>query len=310
MKVVAHGGQKSAALQLRLLRIFGAILQVTNRRGFGRLVEMLGKRVFSPNNYVYLSFDDGARLKVPLNDYYWARLTLPGMVYEPELHFVLRRALTPQSVFIDCGANIGYWSVYATQVIKDANHIFAIEAGAETFGRLTENQRLNGNGFVAVNAAIDASSNERRSFAFKVGRHAGSHLLNESEAPKDWRIEQVPTVSIDEIVANIVDLSRLQVIVKLDVEGAEIAALNGARATLQHDPLVIYEDHGADRACKTSRFIMHDLRMQVCAIEGTELRRMSTIEEIEELKTDKHKGYNLVACAHGSPWVDRIRDMH
>lgn len=272
MKIVARGGGKLTALQVLLLRVLGAVLQVTSGRGFGRLAELLGNRVFSPENYVVLSFDNGARLKIYLNDYYWARLTIPWVVYEPELHFVLSRALTPQSIFIDCGANIGYWSVFATQVIKDSNHIFAIEPGAGTFRRLMENQDLNGNGFAGVNAAIDASSHEGRPFAFKVGRHAGSHLLTECEASKNWKIEKVPTVSIDEIVADIQNLSQLRVILKLDVEGAEIAALTGARAILEHDPLVLYEDHGADRHCKVSRFVMNDLGLQIYAVDGAGLR--------------------------------------
>ncbi len=50
------------------------------------------------------------KFRYPSNDYYWNRLLDAGWHYEPEIDSVLRKFANLPFVFIDLGANFGFWS--------------------------------------------------------------------------------------------------------------------------------------------------------------------------------------------------------
>src|SRR5690606_10171467 len=76
----------------------------------------------------------------------------------------------------------------------------------------------------------------------------------------------VPSVSIDALVQSIQPDANEALVIKLDVEGSEIQALQGALATIRsHDVLVAYECHGSDSDCSVSRYVMKTLGLAVFA---------------------------------------------
>ena len=81
-------------------------------------------------------------------------------------------------------------------------------------------------------------------------------------------------------------------VVKLDVEGAEIPAFEGAGDVLaQRRVTVVYEDHGADATHKVTRHVL-DLGMGVFdPTTGAPL----TIEGVAARKTDTVHGFNFLA---------------
>jgi hypothetical protein len=93
------------------------------------------------------------------------------------------------------------------------------------------------------------------------------------------------------------------VVVKLDVEGAEIPAVEGARKTLsERDVVFLFEDHGQDPTCKVSRHLM-DMGMVVMS-PGR--RRPLEIREIAALKIDPTRGFNFAACRPDAPFVESL----
>jgi hypothetical protein len=106
--LVTHGGS-AARIQLFLISFFERILRPLHHRGLWPVIHFLA-RFFSPGNAVMVS-DGSWKFKIYLADGYWTRWMVDGFTYEDEIAKVLDRVLTSGSVFIDCGANNGYWSL-------------------------------------------------------------------------------------------------------------------------------------------------------------------------------------------------------
>ena len=152
-KAKATGGV-SSSLQLFCLRVIGAVSHLAGNRGMQRFTWGLARHLFEPSNSAVLQLASGGRLRIRLGDGYWTRLLIPGYVYEPEIWCVLSRVLKePDMFFLDCGANIGYWSVICSQFLPPGR-IVAVEASPPNYAQLLENAKLNGDKFQAVWGAL------------------------------------------------------------------------------------------------------------------------------------------------------------
>lgn len=64
----------------------------------------------------------------------------PGVdAYEPDVRMALQFLLKPGNTFIDCGANVGYFSVQAAQLVGNAGKVISIEANPLTYSLLERN---------------------------------------------------------------------------------------------------------------------------------------------------------------------------
>ena len=145
----------------------------------------------------------GQEISFPAHDPYWCRYLYAGVPYEPDVEVILRR-LAPGRVLIDCGANIGYWSVRAGELGFTA--AIAIEANGALIPYLTRNY----DGPV-IHAAVYSASGERLCFSGE----GATGAIGESGKP-------VQSIALKDL-----DVDGPAVI-KLDVEGAEIPAIEGA----------------------------------------------------------------------------------
>ena len=297
LSTIASG--PSAALQHRLLSL--AFAANPFGRGYGRLTRAVA-RAFDPDNAILVPVEGGQRIRVHLDDEYWTRVALGRARYEPEVGRILAAARGATTHFCDLGANIGYWTLRAA---PDFPHLTAVEAAPPTLARLRANLR----GLPRVrlhHAAVHRHSGGEMRFICDRRRHAAARLAPEGMTPNDLtpgeELVPVRTVRIDDLIP-----PGAPALVKLDVEGAEVAAIDGGQRALNDGSVLIYEDHGADRDCAPSARLLRMEGVDIHAIEGT-VRPMSSIAEIAALKTDRRKGYNFITGVRGSALLASILD--
>ncbi len=289
---------KQAGKQLLGLRIAGAVSRPFRYRGMQPMAWRWG-RYFSSDNKVIVQLE-GGRIWVHLNDGYWVKLVLPGYEYEAEVGALLRRLLdaSNQTAFLDCGANIGYWSVVASSVLPK-KRVFAVEASSHTFARLVENASLNADRFGLLQGALWSTNGEELQIGTSRRGHAGNSVVSADGTPTEF----VRSVTIDSLVSQIFPEVDCRLIIKLDVEGAEIRALQGAVETIAgRNPLFIYEDHATDHEHLTTRFVFEELGYRVFwPGEAGTLTEIRSIHELTSIKQEAHRGYNFVAVGGTGP---------
>lgn len=251
----------------------------------------------------------GAMLSYELNDVYWTQYARNPRGYEPELWQVLENLAGPNTLFIDGGANIGFWSVVAASRIKNKDRVIAIEASDAVLPRLIANQKLNAESFTVLPRAVWSNSDETLTFTVS-SVHSASGLVDDGEFPALRKI-QVRTISVDDVVRDAArkNIRNPDVIVKLDVEGTEWQALEGMQGTLKtHNTLLIYEDHSKDKASETTtRFLAGGLNLYYVDGDTRTTRAIRDAKELEAIKTLRHRGYNFIACVPGSKFDAAFR---
>jgi FkbM family methyltransferase len=134
----------------------------------------------------------------------------------PEM-LVWRRALRDGGLFVDVGANVGTYTIWAAE---QGAEVIALEPAADTFGLLEENIALNGYQVRAVRAAAGDHCGSAR---FTAGLDAGNSLAPDGPVVTDL-------VTVDSLIGD-----RRVTGMKVDVEGFELDVLRGAaRALAEH----------------------------------------------------------------------------
>jgi FkbM family methyltransferase len=161
--------------------------------------------------------------------------------YEPNEFFMLSQVIRPGMIFVDAGANMGLYTLFAARKIGERGTVFAIEPSTRECGRLLKNLEINSLSNVRLlrNAVSDSRSEADLLVAEdeRSGHNTlGAFTYDTALATK----ETVRTERLDDIVLR-EGLSRVD-IVKLDVEGTEFLALKGAVGILaRFRPLLLLE---------------------------------------------------------------------
>jgi FkbM family methyltransferase len=293
------------ATRTQLLCLRTAARLVAGRRSMQWLVWLL-ERLFDAENSVIVDLPQGGKLELFLNDGYWIPLISTGYAYEPEVAFFLRHLLSrDDAYFVDCGANIGYWSVFASELVGPGR-VLAIEASPAVFDRLARNAVLNSGRFACVLAAVWHRDGEKLGLVRHERRHARSSVvdLREKIGEAGYAEDTVSSITLDTLCEREL-VPRGCLVVKLDVEGAEIQALRGAARLIQKGEVaLIYEDHGADEDSRTSRHVRDVLGFNVyyCS-SGLRPARIESDEALRRIKRDRRKGYNFAACRPDSAFA-------
>ena len=141
----------------------------------------------------------------------------------------LQARLEPGSVFLDIGANFGYYSIRLAAALRAQIEVHAFEPHPVTFQRLSRHIDLNG-----LNSAIHAHRSalcDVSGTSRMVGRPDNSGASTLVVGLTGDGGTEVQTTTLDEF-ACAAGLTRVDVI-KIDVEGAEPRVLRGGRETIR-----------------------------------------------------------------------------
>jgi FkbM family methyltransferase len=151
-------------------------------------------------------------------------------VWEADVMKLLRFTLRPGGVFVDVGANVGFHTVLASQIVGPTGLVAAVEPAPWTLDLLRANVwRSGGLAAVLPVAASDAAGTVQ--LAVEQGHRSGARFTETAGA-------EVESARLDDLLPEVV-----ADVVKIDVEGAEPLVLRGARALIDRSPnlLVIVE---------------------------------------------------------------------
>jgi len=289
--------------RVRLIRFLYSITTGTFGRGFNFAMRNVFRVV--PNKKMTVQLTDDSLFRFDLRDYYWNRVVLENYQYEPELEHALRVLKDVNYVFLDCGANIGYWSVLVSSESFGAKRAVAVEASPETFLHLNENCEVNNGRFAARNNAI--YHEDGHEFTMSDAAH---HAAKQIETTNDANKEKVLSITIDTIVKEQKIPKKARLVIKLDVEGQEINAIRGAGEVLKRDCLLIYEDHGQDRLHSVTKYVMDELGWEVYYVaDDLSTTKLDTVKELDGIKTSRGVGYNFFACRNGSGFSKKLKNL-
>ncbi|MDZ8052242.1 MAG: FkbM family methyltransferase [Aulosira sp. ZfuVER01] len=169
----------------------------------------------------------------------------PGVdQYEPDVRLALRYFLKPGDYFIDCGANIGYFSIEAGKLVGEAGKVISIEANPITFSLLERNLKLNQLG-IPIHCALTSQRGEVDLFMPVEGGDVYSSL-RKGKLVSGGSIESFKVLgqTLDDIVHEQC-LPKVD-LVKIDIEGAELDVLNSATNVLSTFRPVIITEYGTN----------------------------------------------------------------
>ena len=152
--------------------------------------------------------------------------------WEPSLSAYLSSTLRPGDVFVDIGANVGYFTLLAARAVGPTGRVVAMEAMPATATKLRANVEANGldNVEVIARAAsdVDGHIDIFSGPVTNLGRTSTSPMADSTA------VDRVECVVASSAVPQEL-WSRVRV-VKIDVEGDELRVLHGLRPLLAAMP--------------------------------------------------------------------------
>lgn len=170
------------------------------------------------------------QLAVRPNDYFIGAAIARDRQYEPAVTAALRSLLKPGDLFLDVGANIGYFTMLGAILVGPAGRVLAVEPNRDNCDLMA--QSIAANGFTNVTLYPYAAAEKAQRFQLDTaGAGSNGRIIDDSPqaVPGSSPPNPVEAVALDELLAG---LERLDV-VKLDVEGAEPRALQGMQQLLE-----------------------------------------------------------------------------
>ena len=152
--------------------------------------------------------------------------------FEPQERGFLHERLPITDVFVDVGANVGYFTCLARH---RGTRVVAIEPAAGNLDLLFLNIKANGWNEVEV---LPVGLGGEPGLATLYGDGTGASLVTRWAGVSDVWQRTIPLTTLDAVLGGRFAGQRL--LIKIDVEGAEHAVMAGAAATLERRPAPVW----------------------------------------------------------------------
>lgn len=154
--------------------------------------------------------------------------------YETEL---LKKIVKPSMIFVDIGANIGYYSLVAAQLVGQSGKVYAFEPDPINYHLLLSN--IETNHFRNIVPIQKAVSNQADSVKLFLDRgNFGAHTLSESNIQTERRgFVEVEAITLDAFFK--AEGNSTVDFIKMDVQGSEGRVIEKAHDILKRNNLKI-----------------------------------------------------------------------
>jgi len=156
-------------------------------------------------------------------------------MHEAHVTNVMKRVLRPGMVFVDIGANIGFFTLLARSIVGSKGRVYAFEPNPRNVALL--DLSLRANSFQDVELFPFALADSARLFVYDAQGSNGVITSFDGNLRISAASSLIRSVCMDRVLP----LDRCDVL-KIDVEGAEGLALKGALGTIRsHHPRIFSE---------------------------------------------------------------------
>jgi FkbM family methyltransferase len=168
------------------------------------------------------------------------------------------------TLVLDCGANWGLHTLFMSRLVGVSGKVVAVEASPSICRILKKNILINQ--IQNIQVIEKALSNRDGSIQFNAGVGATTGRIAKEKEQGD--MVEVPATTVDEVLRN----QRADVsLVKMDIEGAESNALEGAYKTLSISrPVFIIELHSPENDLKVGENMIRH-RYQLFRLNGEKI---------------------------------------
>jgi FkbM family methyltransferase len=192
--------------------------------------------VYMGNNRALLCTTNHCKMYVDTTDLLIAPWLLMHGEWEPEETELVKKLIKPGDVFVDVGANLGYYTLLAIRV--GASQVYALEAQESTYELLGKNVIINWMSSVVRYEHLAVFSHTTDLEFFVRNSYPGNSSIGVASPDQltKWfdtaTKVKVHAVSLDDYFA---DKPTKIDLLKVDVEGAEPAVFEGARRILSEN---------------------------------------------------------------------------
>lgn len=189
----------------------------------------------NPKGY-YRRDVQGSKMYLSINDPGISKdLIIRGMRERYETKMI-RSVLRPGMTVVDVGANIGYYALMEAMAVTEMGHVYAIEPAPENVKLLQRNIHLNGYPHVSVIEAGISDETGRAKLYVSRCRNLHNLLRPRHAIVGGESVVDIEVYRLDDLLAkHQIDVSRINLI-RMDIEGYEVKALNGMINTLRLSP--------------------------------------------------------------------------
>lgn len=243
----------------------------------------------------------GLRMQIVPRDQIGRALYLYGEFEVRETRFV-GAALQRGEVFVDVGANAGYYTLLASRIVGNEGLVVAFEPSVRIRAQLERNVLLNGVANASIRPqAISREQGKASFFESADPRNSGTASLQ----PGPGRVaspETVATTTLDEVAD---ELGRRIDVLKVDVEGAELDVIAGGERTLssREAPTIVFEHFGEGEIFSALRALGYEVRA-LCFDPGRGLRFDRDLQALDAFSA--YEAPSFVAMKEGRRTFDEL----
>jgi FkbM family methyltransferase len=170
----------------------------------------------------------GLRSVLPGGEVVLVAAAFRHITWNRDEYAAFRAAVRPGDTVLEAGANVGAYTLLFAQWVGASGRVFAFEPDPIAYAGLQQHIALNAVGDRVTPVAAAVADGRDPVLRLAPGASSGLSRLVQANEPAT-KTSEVAAVSIDQFCAEHRLAPRL---IKIDVEGAELAALRGARATV------------------------------------------------------------------------------
>ena len=286
----------------KLLTVFLLLLRKITRcfykiRGTARIADGIRRHFSSLSVDVMINdFDGTLKFYCELGGHMGSYIFWKGY-YSSEQLVYLNTILKPDTVFVDIGANHGEFTLFAAKRAREGQ-VYSFEPSSKVFSRLVRNISLNGfdSRVRAFNLGLGESSGVRQLYTdtSKFRDNTFHEGLSNLYKPEGEHIvsENIRVASLDEVY-NDNNLLKPSII-KIDVEGAELAVLKGSRSVItRFKPVIIMEVDAGN--CKASGCTQKELTDTIISM-GYKCSLITAKGTISEFDPSRATEFQNIVC--------------